>query len=65
MFCFLRNTEKVWIGRRKPILSKKNMVKWLRFAKLHLNKLQDLWNNVLCTDKHKDNFFACNVQRHV
>jgi len=35
------------VARRKPLCSKKNMAAWLRFAKLHLNKPQDFWNNVL------------------
>jgi len=32
--------------RRKLPLPKQNMVAWLRFAKLHLNKPHDFWNNV-------------------
>ena len=35
------------VARRKRLLSKKNMVAQLRFAKLHLVKIQDFWNNVL------------------
>jgi len=35
------------VARRKPLLFKKNMATWLKFAKLHLNKPQDFWNNVL------------------
>ena len=38
---------------RKPLLSKKNMAAQLRFAKLHLIKPQDFWNNVLWTDQTK------------
>lgn len=32
-------------------LKKKNMAAQLMFAKLHLNKQQDLWCNVLWTDQ--------------
>ena len=54
-----RRTEKttewlVWKGcRRKSLFSKKNMAAQLRFAKLHLNKPQDLWYNVIWTDETK------------
>ena len=36
-----------------------------RFAKLHLNKAQDFWNNVLWTDQTKVEMFAHNAQQHV
>ena len=37
----------------------------LRFAKVHLNKLRDLWRNVLWTDKAKLELSGLNIQRHV
>ena len=39
--------------QKKPLLSKTNMAAQLRLAKLHLNKPQDFWNNVLWTDQTK------------
>jgi len=33
------------------------MAAQLRFAKLHLNKAQDFWNNVLWTDQTKVEMF--------
>ena len=48
----------------KLFLSKKNMAALLRFAKLHLNKPQDFWNNVLWTDETKEGMFGHNSQQH-
>jgi len=53
------------VARRKLLISKKNMAARLRFAKLHLNKPQDLWNDVLQTDKTKVKMFCHNAQCHV
>ena len=50
--------------RRKPLLSKKNMVVWLRFDKSHL-KAQTLWNSVLNTDKTKVKMFGHDAQRDI
>ena len=36
-----------------------------RFVKLRLNKLKDLWNNVLWTDETKVEMFGHNAQQHV
>ena len=44
------------------VLSEKNMAAQLRFVKLHLNKPQDFWNNVLWT---KVEIFGHNAQQHV
>ena len=41
------------------------MALWLRFAKLHLDKPQDFWTNVLWTDETKVEMFGHNVQHHV
>lgn len=38
------------VGRRKPVISKKNMVAHFRFANLHFSQLQAFLNNILCTD---------------
>lgn len=49
----------VWKGcRGKPLFSKVNMAAQLNFAKLHLNKLQDLWNSILWTDESKMEVFV-------
>ena len=47
-------TKQVWtsfgrVARRKPCCLLKSMETQFRFAKLHLNTPQDLWNNVLKT----------------
>ena len=41
------------------------MAAQLRFVKLHLNKPQDFWNNVLWTDQTKVEMFGHNAQQHV
>ena len=41
------------------------MTEQLRFVKLHLNKPQDFWNNVLWTDQTKVEMFGHNAQQHV
>lgn len=52
-------------ARRKPPLSKKSMTAWFIFAKLHLNKTQDFWNNVVWTHETKVQMFDRSAQRHV
>lgn len=42
-----------------------NMQACLRFIKLHLNKSQDLWNNVRCTDETKEESFGLKAQHQV
>ena len=39
--------------------------KWLRFAKLHLDKPQDFWNNALWTDETKVEISGHKAQRHI
>ena len=62
-------TEQVWLVwkgcRRKPLLSKKNMAAQLRFAKLHLNKPQNFWDNVLSIHQTKVEMFGHNAQQHI
>lgn len=52
--------------RQENVFSlKKNIAARLRFMKLHLNKSEDFWNNVLWTDETKVQLFGCNVPHHV
>jgi len=41
------------------------MAAQLKFVKLHLNKPQDFWNNVLWTDQTKVEMFGHNAQQHI
>ena len=51
-------------SRIKPLLYKKDTAAWPRFAKLHLNKPHDFWNNVSWTDETKVELFSLNTQGH-
>lgn len=51
--------------RRKTLHSKKNRVKWFRFAKLHLSKPQNFKNNVLWTNETIVDMFSHNAQCHI
>lgn len=51
--------------RRKPLLSKKNIVARLMFAKRHLDTPQKFWQNILWTDETKVELFGRNTQHHV
>lgn len=53
-----------YLVRRKPLVSTQNKAARLRFAKLCLNKPQDVWNSVLWTDKTKLEILGQNAQRH-
>jgi len=44
---------------------KKNMAARLRFAKLHLNKPQDFWNNVIWSDETIVEMFGHDLQCHI
>lgn len=44
--------------RKKPLISKKNRLKRLEFAKENLNKPQEFWNRFLFTDESKFNIFG-------
>lgn len=63
MLITIRKRLFVTVPQRKPLLSKKTMASQRRFAELYLNKPQDLWNNVLWTDKTKgeSGVFFCEV----
>uniref|UniRef100_A0A803KBT8 Transposase Tc1-like domain-containing protein n=1 Tax=Xenopus tropicalis TaxID=8364 RepID=A0A803KBT8_XENTR len=42
------------IPQKKPLLSKKNIVARLKFAKQHLDVPQQYWQNILWTDETKN-----------
>lgn len=52
----LEKTEHV--AKRMPLSSKMNMAAQLIFAKLHLNKPHNVWNDVLQTNKAKEEMFG-------
>ena len=43
------------------LCSKMNMEARLRFAKLHMNKMSDCWNNIIQTDETKVEVFGLHV----
>ena len=45
-------------ARGKPLLPKKDMAVWLRFAQLHLSTPQEFWSNAHWTDKTKAERFG-------
>lgn len=53
------------VVRRNPLLSKRNVAARVIFAKLDLNKPQDFCNNVLWTDKTKEEMFDHNAGPHL
>ena len=46
------------VARKKPLLSKRNLVSRLKFAKQHAHKDLSFWQNVLWTDESKSNRFG-------
>lgn len=50
--------NKEHVAKRMPLSSKMNMAAQLIFAKLHLNKPQNVWNDVLQTDEAKEEMFG-------
>lgn len=58
-------SQQIFLERRKTLLSKKIVAAQLRFGKLHLNKQQDSWNNVLWTDETKVEMFTHYALHHV
>lgn len=46
------------IARRKPLLSKVNINKRLQFAKQHINKPKEFWENVIFSDESKYNVWG-------
>lgn len=50
--------EKTEHAKRMPLSSKMNMAAQLIFAKLHLNKPHNVWNDVLQTNEAKEEMFG-------
>ncbi|GFT46133.1 transposable element Tc1 transposase [Trichonephila clavipes] len=46
------------VARQKPLIGKRNRVKRLKFAKEHILKPQQFWNNVIFSDESKFNTFG-------
>ncbi|GFY04326.1 HTH_Tnp_Tc3_2 domain-containing protein [Trichonephila clavipes] len=53
------------VARKKPLIGKKNRVKRLKFAKEHLLKPQQFWNEVLFSHESKFNIFGTDGRRMV
>lgn len=47
------------VPRKKPLISKRNKVKRLNFAKEHINKSPEFWRSILWSDESKFNLFGC------
>ena len=59
------NTLFVRVARKKPLVSKRNLVSRLKFAKQHVRKDLSFWQNVLWTDKSKFNRFGSNGKQYI
>ncbi|GFY21553.1 transposable element Tc1 transposase [Trichonephila clavipes] len=46
------------VARKKPLIGKRNRVKRLKFAKGHILKPQQFWNEVIFSDESKFNIFG-------
>ncbi|GFX18836.1 transposable element Tc1 transposase [Trichonephila clavipes] len=46
------------VARKKPLIGKRNRVKRLKFAKEHILKPQQFWNEVIFSDECKFNIFG-------
>ncbi|GFS91726.1 hypothetical protein TNCV_1492861 [Trichonephila clavipes] len=46
------------VARKKPLIGKRNRVKRLKFAKEHILKPQQFWNEVIFSDESKFNIFS-------
>ncbi|GFY04359.1 transposable element Tc1 transposase [Trichonephila clavipes] len=53
------------VARKKPLIGKRNRVKRLKFAKEHILKLQQFWNEVIFSDESKFNIFGSDGRRMV
>lgn len=47
------------VPRKKPLISKRNKVKRLNFARMHINKSPEFWKSILWSDESKFNLFGC------
>ena len=53
------------VARKKPLVSKRNLVSRLKFAKQHVLKDLSFWQNVLWTDESKFNRFGSDGKQYV
>ncbi|GFS92904.1 transposable element Tc1 transposase [Trichonephila clavipes] len=53
------------VARKKPLIGKRNRVKRLKFAKEHILKPQQFWNEVIFSDECKFNIFGSDGRRMV
>ena len=53
------------VARKKPFVSKRNLVSRLKFAKQHVHKDLCFWQNVLWTDESKFNRFGSDGKQYV
>ncbi|GFU38727.1 transposable element Tc1 transposase [Trichonephila clavipes] len=53
------------VARKKPLIGKRNRVKRLKFAKEHILKPQQFWNDVIFSDESKFNIFGSDGRRMV
>ncbi|GFX93000.1 transposable element Tc1 transposase [Trichonephila clavipes] len=53
------------VARKKPLIGKRNRVKRLKFAKEHVLKPQQFWNEVIFSDESKFNIFDSDSHRMV
>ncbi|GFX39932.1 transposable element Tc1 transposase [Trichonephila clavipes] len=53
------------VARKKPLIGKSNRVKLLKFAKEHILKPQQFWNEVIFSDESKFNIFGSDGRRMV
>ncbi|GFU06225.1 transposable element Tc1 transposase [Trichonephila clavipes] len=64
-----KSPKKGWlygrVARKKPPIGKRNRVKRLKFAKEHILKPQQFWNEVIFSDESKFNIFGSDVRRMV
>ncbi|GFU89800.1 transposable element Tcb1 transposase, partial [Trichonephila clavipes] len=51
------------VARKRPLIGKRNRVKRLKFAKEHILKPQQFWNEVIFSDESKFNFFGSDGRR--
>lgn len=47
------------VPRRKPLISERNRIKRIQFARDHKNKDNSFWDQVMFTDESKYNIFGC------
>lgn len=60
-----RHGLKGYFAVKKPFISKKNRLKRLEFARLHVNKPDSFWRTILWSDEPKYNIFGSDRHRRV